>query len=139
LDSLSHHKNYCKLLFSAPTREAVLEAFQKRHVYAATDDILADLRSGNHMMGDEFETADWPSLKLKLVDTAPFAKVHVIKDNRFVYTTAPKTASVDLTWRDTAAEPGKTSYYYVRGEQADGGILWVSPRGTTYAAKAVTQ
>jgi hypothetical protein len=131
--------SYCNVFVSAPTREAVLEAFQKRHVYAATDDILADLRSGNHMMGDEFETPDWPSLKLKLVGTAPFAKVHVIKDNRFVYTTEPKTATVDLTWRDTSAEPGKTSYYYVRGEQADGEIVWVSPMWITYRGKRGTQ
>jgi Protein of unknown function (DUF3604) len=138
-DHVSTHMSYCNVIVSAPTREAVLEAFQKRHVYAATDDILADLRSGNHIMGDEFETPDWPSLKLKLVGTAPFAKVHVIKDNRFVYTTEPKTATVDLTWRDTAAETGKTSYYYVRGEQTDGEMVWVSPMWITYRGKRGTQ
>ena len=33
----------------------------------------------------------------------------------------------DLTWRDAAASPGKVSYYYVRGEQENGEIVWASP------------
>ena len=63
--------------------------------------------------------------------TGPFAKVHVIKDNKYVYTAEPKPQSVEFTWRDTAAEWGKTSYYYVRGEQEDGEIVWVSPMWVT--------
>ena len=39
---------------------------------------------------------------------------------------------MDFVWKDTAAEKGKTSYYYVRGEQADGEIVWVSPMWITY-------
>jgi hypothetical protein len=131
-DHISTHMSYCNLYTTAPTREAVLEAFKKRHVYGATDDILADVRSGNHMMGDQFETSGLPTLKVRLVGTAPFAKVHVIKDNRYAYSTEPKTAAVDFTWMDTAAQPGKTSYYYVRGEQQDGEIVWVSPMWITY-------
>jgi hypothetical protein len=42
---------------------------------------------------------------------------------------------VDFTWRDTSPEPGKTSYYYVRGEQQDGEIVWVSPMWITYASR----
>ena len=39
---------------------------------------------------------------------------------------------MDLQWRDSAAERGKSSYYYVRGEQADGELVWVSPLWITY-------
>ncbi len=131
-DHISTHMSYCNVIVTAPTREAVLEAFQKRHVYGATDDILADVRSGSHMMGDQFDTAEPPSLRVKLVGTAPFAKVHIIKDNRYVYTATPNTAEVDFTWRDAAPEAGKTSYYYVRGEQQDGEVVWVSPMWITY-------
>ena len=131
-DHISTHMSYCNLYATAPTRAALLEAFQKRHVYAATDDILADVRSGNHMMGDEFSTTELPSLTVKLVGTAPFAKVHVIKDNRYVYTVEPKSATVEFAWRDTAAQAGKTSYYYVRGDQTDGELVWASPLWITY-------
>jgi hypothetical protein len=49
-----------------------------------------------------------------------------------VYVTEPKTRTVNLTWRDEAAVKGKTSYYYVRGEQADGQLVWVSPMWINY-------
>ena len=32
----------------------------------------------------------------------------------------------------TAAQKGGTSYYYVRGEQSDGELVWVSPMWITY-------
>jgi hypothetical protein len=69
---------------------------------------------------------------VKLTGTAPFAKVHVIKDNQYVYSRSPDTAVVDFTWRDAHPQAGKTSYYYVRGEQQDGEIVWVSPMWVTY-------
>ena len=131
-DHISTHMSYCNLYTTAATRGAVLESFKKRHVYGATDDILADVRSGEHMMGDQFDSAQLPKLAVKLIGTAPFAKVHVIKDNKYAYTTEPKSANVDFTWVDTAAQPGKTSYYYVRGEQQDGELVWVSPMWITY-------
>ena len=138
-DHISTHMSYCNLYATASTREALLESFRKRHVYGATDDILADVRSGSHMMGDEFEAREAPRLEVKLVGTAPFAKVHVIKDNRYAYTTEPRSAAVDFTWRDTAAQAGKTSYYYVRGEQSDGEVVWASPMWITYAPAPSSQ
>jgi len=134
-DHISTHMSYCNILTESPTREGLIDAFHKRHVYGATDNILADFRSGAHIMGDEFSTSTKPEFKVKLTGTAPFAKVHIIRDNKYVYSTQPNTATVDFTWRDAAPTPGKTSYYYVRGEQADGEIVWVSPMWITYTGK----
>ena len=100
--------------------EAILEAFKKRHVYGATDHIIAEFRSGDHIMGDIFSTGSAPRFTVKLEGTAPFKKVHVIKNNQYVYSTDPGTAKVSFTWADTKPDAGKQSYYYVRGEQADG-------------------
>jgi hypothetical protein len=131
-DHWSTHMSYCNLYCTATTREAILEALMRRRIYGATDDILADIRSGDHMMGSEFETAELPRISVKLVGTAPFAKVHVIKNNHYAYTIEPKASIVQFTWLDTVAEAGKTSYYYVRGEQEDGEIVWVSPMWIKY-------
>jgi hypothetical protein len=131
-DHISTHMSYCNLYVKDASREAIMDAFRKRHVYGATDNILADVRSGPYMMGDVFTTSSAPELRVKLVGTAPFAKVHIIKDNKYVYTSQPNTASVEFTWRDNAPVPGKQSYYYVRGEQEDGEIVWVSPMWITY-------
>ena len=134
-DHVSTHMSYCNILARDNSREALLDAFQKRHVYGATDDILADFRSGSHIMGDAFATAASPELKVRLVGTAPFAKVHLIKDNQYVYTIQPGRAEVEFTWRDQSPTAGQTAYYYVRGEQSDGEIVWVSPMWITYTGK----
>ncbi len=134
-DHVSTHMSYCNVLARDYTRESLLEAFQKRHVYGSTDNILADFRSGPHMMGDSFSTQSLPELKLRLTGTGPFAKVQVIKNGKYVYTQEPKKAEVDFTWKDTSPESGKSSYYYVRGEQENGEIVWVSPMWITYTGK----
>jgi len=128
---VSTHMGYCNLWVTAPTREGIMEAFHKRRVYGATDNILADVRCGSHMMGEEFAVSAAPSISVKLVGTAPFAKVHIIKDNDDVYSIEPKTKDVTFTWEDKTAEKGKTSYYYVRGEQEDGQLVWASPMWIT--------
>jgi len=131
-DHISTHMSYCNLWVKAPTRDAVMEAFRKRRVYGATDNILADVRCGEHFMGEEFTVNAPPSFSVKLWGTAPFAKVHIVKDNRYAYTVEPKQRVVSFTWKDNAPTRGKTSYYYVRGEQTDGELVWVSPMWITY-------
>ena len=74
-------------------------------------------------------------MKVKLAGTAPFSKVLVVKDNVYVYSTEPGTANVDFTWRDTNPVKGKTSYYYIRGEQTNGELVWVSPMWITYTGQ----
>ena len=131
-DHISTHMSYCNLWVSRPTREGIMEAFRKRRVYGATDDILAEVRSGAHFMGEEFTVSQPPSISVKLVGTANFARVQIIKDNQYVYTVEPGRRDVQFTWRDNAAVKGKTSYYYVRGEQSDGELVWVSPMWIRY-------
>jgi hypothetical protein len=135
-DHISTHISYANLLVTEPTRAAVLDAFKKRHIYGATDNIVADVRCGTHIMGDQFTTAAPPSLQVKLEGTGPFAKVSIVKDGAYVYTTEPKAAKVDFTWRDTAPTTGKMSYYYVRGDQANGEVVWASPMWITYQPAA---
>ena len=131
-DHISTHISYANVLAKDISRDAVLDALRKRHVYGATDNILADFRSGTHMMGDVFTTGARPALQVSLTGTAPFTKVVVVKDGQYVYSNEPKTANVSFSWRDEAAAAGKTSYYYVRGEQENGEIVWVSPMWITY-------
>ena len=131
-DHISTHMSYCNLWVTSPTREGIMEAFHKRRVYGATDNIMADVRCGTHFMGEEFTTPEAPALDVKLWGTATFAKVHIIRDGQYVYSVEPKTKTVDFTWKDNAPQRGKTSYYYVRGEQSDGELVWVSPMWITY-------
>ncbi|HZT34092.1 MAG TPA: hypothetical protein VFA33_29640 [Bryobacteraceae bacterium] len=131
-DHVSTHLSYCDIYVRDLTRESVLEALKQRHLYAATDNILADVHSGAHLMGDSFSTAELPSLEVMLEGTSRIARVHVIKDNRYVYLAEPNSRTVSFRWRDEAATPGTTSYYYVRAEQDNGEIVWVSPLWIRY-------
>ena len=78
-------------------------------------------------MGDEFSVSGKPSLSVHLIGTAPFAKVTIIRDGREVYVNEAKTREVTFNWLDDTAQSGKTSWYYVRGEQTDGQLVWASP------------
>jgi hypothetical protein len=62
-----------------------------------------------------------------------------VKDDQYVYTTQPGSKQVDFRWRDYAPEPGKRSYYYVRGEQQNGEIVWASPMWITYTGAALAK
>jgi hypothetical protein len=130
-DHVSTHISFCNLWVEEPSREALLRAMKQRHVFGATDNLIADVRCGDHMMGDEFTLATAPRLTVKLIGTGPLKRVDIVKDNRYVYQTTPGKREVEFTWIDKSPTPG-TSYYYVRGEQDDGELVWASPMWITY-------
>ncbi len=130
-DHISTHISFCNILAKDYSRQSVLAAVKARHVYGSTDNIIADFRTGNHIMGDSFTAPSAPEFKVKLRGTGNFKTVYLVKNNKYVYTINPAKPDVDFTWRDTEAAKG-TSYYYVRGEQEDGNIVWVSPMWVTY-------
>ena len=126
-DHVSTHLSYAILFAEDTTRPALIEAFKKRHCYAATDNILLDVRSGDHFMGDAFATKEKPSLEVIVKGTAPVAKVHVIRDNRYALTTEPNARDVTFRYIDDDAKPGESHYYYIRVEQVDRNLAWSSP------------
>ncbi|MCX7969787.1 MAG: hypothetical protein N3B10_15040, partial [Armatimonadetes bacterium] len=131
-DHISTHISYGIAFVERRTRLGLLDAFKRRHVYAATDNILLVVTCGNHLMGDEFSVKEPPKLDIYVIGTAPIARLHIIKDFRYVYTTEPNQRKVKLSWQDNAAEKGKTSWYYVRVEQEDGQLAWSSPMWIRY-------
>jgi hypothetical protein len=123
--------SYGMVLTDDASRQGLITAFKKRHCYAATDNILLVVRSGEQLMGDEFTTTKRPSLQITVRGTAPLAKVHVVRNNRYVYSTEPKKLEASLIYTDMDAKEG-TIYYYVRVEQEDGNLAWGSPMWITY-------
>lgn len=113
-----------------PTRAGVIDAMQSRRLYGSTDDIIADFRSGNNYMGQSFSTTTAPIFTVHLFGTAPFQNVSVIKNGNVVYSTSGDKV-ISFSWQDPSITKGQTSYYYVRGLQTDGNIVWVSPMWVT--------
>ncbi len=125
-DHLSTHISYAMVWAPERTRHAVLDAMKARHTYGATDNIVLEFWIGEHFMGDEFESKDVPPIVVKAVGTAPVAAVDIIRNNRSIYRNGVAGPEVEVTYLDTAPEPG-TSFYYVRLEQIDGNVAWSSP------------
>jgi hypothetical protein len=135
-DHISTHISFAVAIAERPDREAILDAFQRRHCYAATDNIVLDVRSGDHLMGDEFTTGGPVSLKVMALGTAPVKRVDIIKDFHHVYSAEPNKDRVEFTWTDEDGVNRGPSWYYVRVLQEDGEIAWGSPMWISRGAAA---
>jgi hypothetical protein len=131
-DHFSTHISYCIVIAEKHDRAGILAGIQKRHCYGATDNIILDVKSGEHIMGDEFKTTNAPALEIKAIGTAKLAKVEVLKDSAVVHTYEPGKVEFAEKWTDPKPTPG-THYYYVRVQQADGELAWGSPLWIDFA------
>jgi hypothetical protein len=128
-DHNSTHVSYACILAEDFSRKGLVDAIRKRHTYAATDNIILDVRMGTHLMGDEVRSAA-PQLDVVVQGTGPLDRVEVFRNGGLVHTARPAKDSEELrfTWRDPAPWRGeRPSYYYVRVEQRDGQMAWASP------------
>jgi hypothetical protein len=128
-DHIATHDSYACVLVEAGEeggREGILRAMKQRHAYAATDNIILDVRMGGRIMGDIFQTRDNPPLEVKVFGTGVIERLEVVRNGKFVHTARPGRPAAEFTFRD-AEPPAGESYYYVRVEQADGQMAWSSP------------
>ena len=133
-DHIATHDAYACILVDADkpvTRQDLIDGMKARHTYGATDNIILDVRIGEHIMGDAFSTSDIPVVKVKAAGTVPLSRVVVIKNNEFVYTAEPGEKESSFEFRDEKIQEGE-SYYYVRVEQSDGSLAWSSPIRVNY-------
>ncbi len=130
-DHWSTHISYCIVLAEKHDRDGLLAAVKKRHVYGATDDIIVDLRSGDHLMGDEFKTNAPPKLEMTVIGTKALARIDILKDSEVVETIKPGKREYKGAWTDPKPSAG-THYYYIRVLQEDDEIAWASPLWIDY-------
>jgi hypothetical protein len=128
-DHISTHVSYACILAEEFSRKGLVEAMKKRHTYAATDNIVLDVRMDGHLMGDEVKTAR-PALDVVVLGTGPLDRVEVLRDDAVVHTHRPKEAGAEARfhWQDLAPARGpRASVYYVRVLQQNGAMAWASP------------
>jgi hypothetical protein len=125
-DHGSTHLSYAMVYTDDYTRQGILDAIRKRHTYGAMDNIILDVRMGNHFMGDEFQLSKAQAIKVRAHATKPVKKVEIIKDSKVVYSTTPGKADVDFQFTDNESLTGR-HFYYVRLQQDDGMLAWSSP------------
>jgi hypothetical protein len=130
-DHWSTHISFSVVLAEGTGRKAILDALRQRHSYAATDNIILDVRSGDHLMGDEFKTGSAPELQLHVAGTGPVDRIDILRDSAVVETLRPGQRDYEGKWTDPKPAAGK-HYYYVRVEQADKQLAWASPLWIEY-------
>jgi hypothetical protein len=130
-DHESTHMSYAMVYTDDPSRSGILQAIRKRHTYGATDNIILDVRMGEHFMGDEFELRHVLPLRVKARGTNTVAKVEVIKDSKVIYSAEPGKRDIDFEFVDKAGAAGQ-HFYYVRMQQTDQMVAWSSPFFVNY-------
>jgi hypothetical protein len=126
------HISYAMVYTADRSRQGILDAIKKRHTYGAMDNIILDVRMGQHFMGDEFDARKPDPIRIKASGTVPIVRVEVIKDNKVIYTAEPKTKDVSLSFSDMGDLTGK-HFYYVRVQQENELLAWSSPFFINYA------
>ena len=122
--------SYACILAEELSRRGLVDAMHKRHSYAATDNIVLDVRMGSlGIMGDEVRTSQ-PRLDVVVLGLGPIDRVEVIRNGEVSHTERPNPGAAEsrFHWEDPAPRKGETpSYYYVRVIQKDGQMAWASP------------
>jgi hypothetical protein len=136
-DHVSTHISYGVVFAERTDRAAILDAFKKRHSYGANDNIILDVRCGDHIMGDEFPVDAPPKFEITVEGTNEIARIDVVRQKgrdkpAYVYSWEPKRRSARLSWSDAQAARGERSMYYFRVRQVDGAMAWASPMWVDY-------
>src|SRR5262245_5276887 len=125
-DHSSTHIPYFVVLAAKNDRESILHAIKQRHSYGATDDIVLDVRSGDHLMGDSFEARAAPTLQIRVIGTDKLEGIDIIADGKVIETIKPRSEEHTSELQSPKAKAGQ-HYYYVRVRQANGELAWASP------------
>jgi hypothetical protein len=131
-DHWSTHISYCVALAEKHDRAGILAALKRRHCYGTTDNIILDVRNGDHLMGDEFKTDAPPVLQIHSSGTDTLERVEILRDSKIVATFQPGAREYKGEWKDLKPDAG-VHYYYVRVRQKDGQLAWASPMWIDYA------
>jgi hypothetical protein len=130
-DHFSTHISYAMVYTADSSRQGILDAIRKRHTYGAMDNIVMEVRLGEHFMGDEFSLRKAEPLRVRLRGTRKIASVVVIKDGKVIYSIQPGQQNVQFEFRDSGSVEGR-HYYYVRAAQDDDTLAWSSPMFVNY-------
>ncbi len=125
-DHVSTHISYAALYVDKIERQAILDAIRARRAYAATDNIVVDLRMGQRFMGEAFQADGNVPLSANVIGTGPIDRVDVIKNNKVVFSHPGSGSTARFDFADADPGPGER-YYYIRVMQKDIQLAWSSP------------
>ena len=127
-DHRSNNISYGGVYVKELNRKEIFDAMDARRTTAATDKIFMEFSCNGHLMGEEFETSETPSIKIKVHGTAPIRKVTLIRNEQNYEVWEPSSEEFDfsISFKDEKSKRGEYRYY-LRVEQIDGNMGWTSP------------
>ncbi len=78
-------------------------------------------------MGGEMDADGSPEFSIQVLGTAPVSSLEIIRSGEVVYSSAPGSAEVSVSFRDETAPTSGSAHYYVRIVQVNRQIVWSSP------------
>lgn len=134
-DHISTHISYAFLIAEELTPAGLLEAVRARRAYAATDNILLDVRhhgsGGEHLMGEIFASTEPVRIEATIAGTDEILQVDLIKDGAVIDTVRPAASRYVYRYVDRPSRRAE-SHLYLRVLQRNGEIAWGSPVWVTY-------
>src|SRR5258706_14312702 len=99
--------SYAVVLTDDISRQGIIDAFKRRHSYAATDNIILEFRCGKQIMGDIFEIKERPTFAIKVLGTASVTKVSIVRNGKYIHIEEPKRQNVSFEFTDLEPLEGK--------------------------------
>ena len=109
------------------TRQGILDALRARRTFGSTTAVAMQVSVGDHAVGEEFTVTSPPTIEARIVAPEAIARMDVVRNNRFVYTSQPNKAEAAFTFHDLDLRPGQSAYYYVRAQIGSNDYAWSSP------------
>ena len=125
-DHISQHVSYGGVYVRDFTRDGIVEALRARRSIGATDKIFVEFSCNGHPLGSQFETGEKPAITLKVDGTGELKRVTICRNETDHQVFSPEGSTFQTTWTDESPLPGENRYY-LRVEQEDGNMAWVSP------------
>ncbi|MEK6269876.1 MAG: DUF3604 domain-containing protein [Planctomycetales bacterium] len=120
------------------TREAIWQAIWDRRCYATTTyGLVLNVRSGNHLMGEEWSSSQSPTIDVYTKGPVPIRSVEIIGRSQVLHAEGSEqeplaTVSHRLRWTDPEFGLQNTEqWYYVRVILQNDEIAWSSPLWVT--------
>ena len=125
-DHISTHTAFGGVYAEEFTRESILEGIAARRTIGATDRIFAHFTCNGEPMGSALDCEGAPEFKITIEGTAPLKRVTLVRNESDYQVFEPVKAAWETTYTDPKPLEGMNRYY-LRIEQADGNMAWVSP------------
>lgn len=118
------------------TRESIFDALYRRRAYATVGArIRLEFSINGRLMGEEVTIEDEgerPEIDVRAEGQRAIDRVEIVRNGKVIFKKYGGSPSLSLRFLDEDRPRRRSSYYYVRAVQADGGRAWSSPIWVSY-------